>query len=413
MAIAERSRFTREASEQVDQSDLMRPLTAPEQDWKQRINERLLSVLGKWRERTNRTWMRHTWSSSGQILSLIILRTAVIGLALYLWWTGQASAGDVAYVMTAYVVIQGYLRDVGMYIRDLQKAVNDMEELVEIHAQPLGIEDRMGAEPIAIRHGRIEFQNVVFHYRGHHQPLYDGLSVTIGAGEKVGLVGLSGSGKTTFVKLIQRLHDVNGGRILIDGHDIATVTQASLRAQIAIVQQEPILFHRSLAENIAYGRPGATQDEIDGALGLLRPGGGSAPPKGLSSATIQLVTGALRTVDGDLSASEVAERTGIEDWAIVYQSRSGRPDDPWLEPDICDYLRAEQRAGLRAVVICPIGFVADHLEVLYDLDIEYQRRARELGLHLERTESLNAHPLLIDALADLATGAARGRGWVQ
>jgi ATP-binding cassette subfamily B protein len=155
-----------------------------------------------------------------------------------------------------------------MYIRDLQKAVNDMEELVEIHAQPLGIEDRAGAGPIAIRHGRIEFQDVVFHYRGHHQPLYDGLRVTIGAGEKVGLVGLSGSGKTTFVKLIQRLHDVNGGRILIDGHDIAAVTQASLRAQIAIVQQEPILFHRSLSENISYGRPGATQAEIERAARL-------------------------------------------------------------------------------------------------------------------------------------------------
>ena len=233
-----------------------------------REDARLMSVLGKWRKRTFRTWMRHTKSSSGQILALILLRTAVIGLALYLWWTGQASAGDVAYVMTAYVVIQGYLRDVGMYIRDLQKAVNDMEELVEIHGQPLGIEDRAGAEPIAIRHGRIEFQNVVFHYRGHHQPLYDGLSVTIGAGEKIGLVGLSGSGKTTFVKLIQRLHDVNGGRILIDGHDIAEVTQASLRPQIAIVQQEPILFHRSLSENISYARPGATQEEVERAARL-------------------------------------------------------------------------------------------------------------------------------------------------
>jgi len=233
-----------------------------------REDARLLSVMGKWKKRTYRTWMRHTYSSSGQILSLIILRTAVIGFALYLWWTGQASAGDVAYVMTAYVVIQGYLRDVGMYIRDLQKSVNDMEELVEIHAQPLGVEDRAGAEPIAIRHGRIEFQDVTFHYRGHHQALYEGLSVTIGAGEKVGLVGLSGSGKTTFVKLIQRLHDVNGGRILIDGHDIASVTQASLRAQIAIVQQEPILFHRSLAENIAYGKPGARQEDIERAARL-------------------------------------------------------------------------------------------------------------------------------------------------
>ena len=90
----------------------------------------------------------------------------------------------------------------------------------------------------------------------------------IAAGEKVGLVGRSGSGKTTFVKLIQRLYDVNGGEIRIDGQNVAHATQASLRAQIAIVQQEPILFHRSLAENIAYGRPGARMAEIERAAKL-------------------------------------------------------------------------------------------------------------------------------------------------
>lgn len=173
-----------------------------------------------------------------------------------------------AYVLTAYFIIQGYLRDIGWHIRDLQKSVNDMEELVAIHGEPLGVEDRPGARPIAISEGRIEFQDVRFHYRGHASPLYDGLNVVIGAGEKVGLVGLSGSGKTTFVKLIQRLHDVNRGRILIDGQDVSSCTQASLRAQIAIVPQEPILFHRSLAENIAYGRPDATMAQIEAAARL-------------------------------------------------------------------------------------------------------------------------------------------------
>ena len=104
-----------------------------------------------------------------------------------------------------------------------------------------------------------------FHYAGHRTPLYERLDVAIGAGERVGLVGHSGSGKTTFVKLIQRLYDVTGGRILIDGQDIAEATQQSLRSQVAIVQQEPILFHRSLAENIAYGRPGASQADIERA----------------------------------------------------------------------------------------------------------------------------------------------------
>jgi len=92
--------------------------------------------------------------------------------------------------------------------------------------------------------------------------------VEIRAGERVGLVGRSGSGKTTFVKLLQRLYDVSGGKILIDGQDIAKATQHSLRSQIAIVQQEPILFHRTLAENIAYGRPGASMSAIEQAARL-------------------------------------------------------------------------------------------------------------------------------------------------
>ncbi len=113
--------------------------------------------------------------------------------------------------------------------------------------------------------GGIAFENVTFHYGGHTTPLYNGLSAAIRPGERVGLVGRSGSGKTTFVKLIQRLYDVNGGRVTIDGQDVAKATQRSLRSQIALVQQEPILFHRSLAENIAYGRPSATLEEIEQA----------------------------------------------------------------------------------------------------------------------------------------------------
>src|SRR6185437_12575665 len=105
--------------------------------------------------------------------------------------------------------------------------------------------------PMVISEGRIAFEHVDFQYGQHAIPLYRDLDMTIRPGERVGLVGYSGSGKTTFVKLIQRLHDVSGGRVTIDGTDIRTVTQASLRSQMAIVQQEPILFHRSLAENIA------------------------------------------------------------------------------------------------------------------------------------------------------------------
>ena len=228
----------------------------------EREEERLSRVVGKWRSRTERTWQRGTLNGAFQGATLIILRTAIVGVAILLWWQGAAKAGDITLVLTSFFVLQGYLRDVGQYVRNLQRAVNDMEELVDVHHQPFSIADRPEARAHTIEAGRVEFDHVTFHYGKHSTALYDDFSVTIPAGQRVGLVGYSGSGKTTFVKLIQRLYDVTGGRILVDGVDIRDFTQASLRGQIAIVQQEPILFHRSLADNIAYSRPGASRAEV-------------------------------------------------------------------------------------------------------------------------------------------------------
>ncbi len=233
-----------------------------------REDARLARVISRWRTRVRRTWLRYNYTSTAQLAVLLCLRASVIGGALLLWIAGRASPGDVTYVLTSYYIIHAYLRDVGMHINNLQRSVNDMEELVAIHDEAIGIADVAGALPISVDGGRIVFEDVTFHYGGHRAPLYDGLSVEIRAGERVGLVGRSGSGKTTFVKLVQRLYDVSGGRILIDGQDIAKATQHSLRSQIAIVQQEPILFHRSLAENIAYGRPGASMAAIEQAARL-------------------------------------------------------------------------------------------------------------------------------------------------
>ncbi len=234
----------------------------------QREDARLASVVGKWAQRTHRTWIRYNTTFVVQLVVLLVMRSAVIGGSLLMWLWGRATPGDVAYVLTSYYVIHGYLRDLGMHINNLQRSVNDMEELVEIHDEPIGIVDAPQAQPLTVTDGRVEFDDVTFHYKGHAVPLYRGLSVGIGAGERVGLVGRSGSGKTTFVKLLQRLYDINAGTIRIDGQDIAQVAQASLRSRIAIVQQEPILFHRSLAENIAYARPSASMAEIETAARL-------------------------------------------------------------------------------------------------------------------------------------------------
>jgi ATP-binding cassette, subfamily B, bacterial len=233
-----------------------------------REDERLARVISRWRRNVRRTWLRYTYTSTAQLATLLCLRASVIGGSLLLWMAGRASPGDVTYVLTSYYIIHAYLRDVGMHINNLQRSVNDMEELVAIHREPVGVGDAVEARPLHVEGGRVVFENVTFHYGGHRTPLYDGLSVEIRAGERVGLVGRSGSGKTTFVKLIQRLYDVSGGRILVDSQDVAKATQHSLRSQIAIVQQDPVLFHRSLADNIAYGRPDASMAAIEQAARL-------------------------------------------------------------------------------------------------------------------------------------------------
>ncbi|HEY7185308.1 MAG TPA: ferrochelatase [Vicinamibacterales bacterium] len=105
------------------------------------------------------------------------------------------------------------------------------------------------------------------------------------------------------------------------------------------------------------------------------------------------------------SARLVADQVGSSDWALVYQSRSGRPGDPWLEPDVCDYLRREHAAGLTAAVLCPIGFVCDHIEVLYDLDREAAAVCRALGVSMARAETVNDDPLFLDMMADVVLKA--------
>jgi ATP-binding cassette subfamily B protein len=164
--------------------------------------------------------------------------------------------------------VHGYLREIGQHVHQLQRAVNEMEELVRLYDEPFDVPDAPNAKPLRIERGAVRFEHVTFRYQSRNQPLFRDLNVAIRPGERVGLVGHSGSGKTTFVKLIQRLYDVSDGRVLIDDQNVSEATQESLRSQIAIVQQEPILFHRSLAENIAYARPDATMAQIERAARL-------------------------------------------------------------------------------------------------------------------------------------------------
>ncbi len=228
-----------------------------------REDARLGRVITKWAHRTRRTWRRGTWSGLAQDTSLWCLRAAVLGGALITFTNGLAGAGDIAFVVSALGVLDGYLRQIGNHVRMLQKAVNDAEELVDLMAATPEREIvRTPARNLPSRAASLAFEHVHYGYAGAPTPLFTDLHVAIPVGQKVGLVGRSGSGKTTFVKLIQRIHNVTDGAITLGGVDIAQVPLADLRRQIALVPQEPMLFHRSLAENIAYAHPGATSEEV-------------------------------------------------------------------------------------------------------------------------------------------------------
>jgi ATP-binding cassette subfamily B protein len=233
-----------------------------------REDARMRHMLARWRRRTRRFWLRGTYAFTGQITVLLAMRISVLGAATWLWWTGRAAAGDMAFVLAMYFVVHGYLREIGMHINNLQRSVNGMEEVVALHDEAIEVRDNPGAARLRVTRGEICFDQVTFRYGAHATPLYRDLTLRIAGGERVGLVGESGSGKSTFVKLVERFYDIQAGTIRIDGQDIAGVTQASLRRQIALVPQEPVLFHRSLAENIAYGRPGARMAEIEAAARL-------------------------------------------------------------------------------------------------------------------------------------------------
>jgi ATP-binding cassette, subfamily B, bacterial len=230
-----------------------------------REDDRLFGVVERWRLRARHAWTREINGSATQSAMALLLLGGLLALTLWHWAQGLATPGEVTFVMTSYFLVNGYLRQIGEHVRHLQQAVNELEDLVRFEQRALRIVERVDAKPLHATTGKIAFDGVTFAYGDQGRPIYADFALEIAAGERIALVGPSGSGKSTFVKLLQRLYDVDAGRILIDGQDIAGVTLESLRQAIALVPQDPALFHRSLAENIAYSRPEAGQAEIEAA----------------------------------------------------------------------------------------------------------------------------------------------------
>jgi ATP-binding cassette subfamily B protein len=228
-----------------------------------REETRIAEVTELWRKTTIKTWSRFTDLWLWHNLLLVVLQAGLTGLLVWQWTMGRANAGDIAFAVTSFMLMTSYLRNIGDNIRMAQRGLDDSEDVARYASTAPQVLDAPGAGAFRADLGEIVFDRVVFRYKSATTPLYDNFTLRIAPGERVALVGPTGAGKSTFVKLIQRLYDVDGGQILVDGQDIAQVSQGSLRRAIAVVPQDPALFHRSLSENIAYARPDATQDEVE------------------------------------------------------------------------------------------------------------------------------------------------------
>ncbi len=195
---------------------------------------------------------------SGLSSTITIIAVFVTG---YLWVSGKISAGLFVLIQSYSVTIGNNLWDLGRATTRFTKAMSDMKEMVDIFKQIPDVQDISNPEQSKIREGHVEIKNMSFDY-ANGTNVFTNFSLNIKPGEKIGLVGHSGSGKSTITKILMRFIDISSGDVLIDGQDIRKIKQDDLRKNISYISQEPILFHRSIRENIAYGWPEATEEQI-------------------------------------------------------------------------------------------------------------------------------------------------------
>ncbi len=194
-----------------------------------------------------------------------LLLAGVAAIAIYAWYVASISLGAIAVAIALVLRIRAMSDWVLWEIAGLFENIGTVQDGINTIALPRSVTDRPDAPALVVPRGEIAFEGIRFNY-GQDGGVIDDLSLTVAPGEKVGIVGRSGAGKSTLVNLLLRFHDLEGGRIAIDGQDIAAVTQESLRRAIGVVTQDTSLLHRSIRDNVAYGRPGATDAEVRAAL---------------------------------------------------------------------------------------------------------------------------------------------------
>ncbi|GGE18804.1 ABC transporter ATP-binding protein [Polymorphobacter glacialis] len=300
------------------------------------------------------------WLNVGQSIITNLMMAGAMGYTVWGWSQGKFTIGDVVLVNTLLAQLFRPLDMLGMVYREIKQGLIDMESMFGLIDTPAEIADVPGAPPLQVVGGHVRFSHVEFGYESRRQILHD-VSFEVPPGKKLAIVGHSGAGKSTLSRILYRFYDIQGGAVTIDGQDIAKVTQDSLRRSIGIVPQDTVLFNESIGYNIAYGRPGASQDEIEtAAKGAAIHDFIVSLPDGYAT---QVGERGLKLSGGEKQRVAIA-RTILKDPAILILDEATSALDSATEADIQSALGTVSQSRTTLVIAHRLSTVTDADEIL-------------------------------------------------
>ncbi len=318
------------------------------------------AAMSKWTEAAIKNQNSLSWLNVGQSLITNALMGGALAYCVWGWSRGRFSVGDVFLIQTLLAQLFRPLDMLGMVYREIKQGLIDMEAMFKLIDTQTEIADAPGAQPLVVKGGHVAFDHVDFAYESRRAILHD-VSFDIPPGHKVAVVGHSGAGKSTLSRILYRFYDIQSGAVTIDGQDIRQVTQDSLRRAIGIVPQDTVLFNDTIGYNIGYGRPDATQAQIEAA----------AREAAIHDFIMTLPDGYKSTVGErglKLSGGEkqrvAIARTILKDPAILILDEATSALDSGTEAEIQDSLRAVGRGRTTLVIAHRLSTIVDSDEIL-------------------------------------------------